>query len=44
MRPDWFERGTNASIARGARDAQYKASLFSTTPEDQSEILFSVDY
>ena len=44
MRPDWFERGTNASIARGARDAQYKASLLSTTAEDQSEIMFAVDY
>ena len=44
MRPDWFERGTNAGIARGARDAQYKAALLTTTPENESDILFSVDY
>lgn len=44
MKPDWFERGTNTGIARSARDAQYKASLLTTTPEDQAEILFAVDH
>lgn len=43
MKPGWFERKAQASLARFGRDAQFKAPLLSATPEDSSEILFIVD-
>ena len=42
MNPGWFERNANATLRRGARDAQFKAPLLGATPEDASEIQFVV--
>ncbi len=42
MNPGWFERNANATLQSGARDAQFKAPLLGTTPEDVSEIQFVV--
>jgi hypothetical protein len=43
MKPHWFERSAHAGMARGARDAQYKAALLTAAAEDPSEVLFAVE-
>jgi hypothetical protein len=39
MKPGWFERKNQASLARSARGTQFKAQLLIATAEDSSEIL-----
>ena len=43
MKAGWFERKANVLLQRGARDAQFKAQLLSSAPEDTSEIDFVVE-
>ena len=43
MKPGWFERKTQANLARSGRDVQFKAPLLSATPEDPGELLFVVE-
>lgn len=43
MKPGWFERKTGARLHPGARDAQFKARLLSTTPESPAEIVCTVE-
>jgi hypothetical protein len=42
MNPGWFERNANATLQRGARDAQFKAPLLGAVPEDAGEIQFVI--
>ena len=43
MKPGWFERKTRASLQSGGRDAQFKAQLLGTAPEDTGEIQLVVE-
>jgi hypothetical protein len=43
MKPGWFERNTGARLGSGGRDAQFKAQLLGSAPEDTSEIQLVVE-
>ncbi len=43
MKPGWFERKSQSSLARGGRDVQFKAALLSTALEDAGERMFVVE-
>jgi hypothetical protein len=44
MKTGWFEGAVHAALGRGARDAQHKAALLTTTPQDQAQRLFAIDH
>lgn len=43
MKTGWFERNTEAAVASGGRDVQFKAQLLGTAPEDPGEIQLVVE-
>lgn len=43
MKPGWFDRRSGATVKHSGRDAQFKAQLLSSAPEDPSEVLLVVE-